>query len=535
MSYIIGIDLGTSNSCVAVVEEGKSHVIPDTNGRKVQPSVISFYPDGSHVVGYEAKTQMVYNPENTVFSTKRLIGRTFSSNETERFIENTPYKLVKGSNNSVMVEAQGQIYSLTEMSSLILGHMKSIAEEYLGEKVEKAVVTVPANFNELQRNATKMAGEQAGLEIVRVINEPTAAALAYGFGQGLEQRVMVYDFGGGTFDCTVLNLSGDVFEVLATAGDTFLGGDDIDNKICQLVVNSYKKNFNIDLSKDPLAMLRIRYEAENVKIVLSSEKNAQMKIPSLAYSDKGAVDLNVSLSRENFNVIAKELVDNTFEVCDRALKTAGVVASEIDNIILVGGTTNIPLVRDMVQLHFGTTPFWGVNPEEVVAIGAAIQGAIINGSTAVAVSASGTQEQEPMHDALLLDVTPLTLGVGTLGGRVEPLIPRNTPLPTDQSKIFTTANDGQTTVRIRVYQGESEFEDENEQIGVLVLNKLRPGIRGDVQIEVTFEIDINGIVNVSAMDLDTGQKQAVRLNLVGSHHVSESDMVSNDATAPRVR
>ena len=534
MSYIIGIDLGTSNSCVAVVEDGKSHVIPDTNGRKVQPSVISFYPDGSHVVGYEAKTQMVYNPENTVFSTKRLIGRTFSSSETERFAENMPYKLVKGSNNAVMVEAQGQIYSLTEISSLIISHMKSIAEEYLGEKVEKAVVTVPANFNELQRNATKMAGDQAGLEIVRVINEPTAAALAYGFGQGLEQKVMVYDFGGGTFDCTILNLSGDVFEVLSTAGDTFLGGDDIDNKICQLVVNSYKNNFNIDLTKDPLAMLRIRYEAENVKIILSSEKNAQMKIPSLAYSDKGAVDLNVSLSRDNFNVIGKELVESTFEVCDKALKTAGLVAAEIDNTILVGGTTNIPLVRDMVQLHFGTTPFWGVNPEEVVAIGAAIQGAIIGGATAIAAGADG-DNQEPMADALLLDVTPLTLGVGTLGGRVEPLIPRNTPLPTDQSKIFTTANDGQTTVRIRVYQGESEFEDENEQIGVLVLNKLRPGIRGDVQIEVTFEIDINGIVNVSAVDLDTGQKQAVRLNLVGKHNIDESDMMSNDATAPQVR
>ncbi len=515
MSYIIGIDLGTTNSCVAIVEDGEAHVIPDRNGHKIQPSVVSFYPDGSHIVGAEARVQMIYNPEHTIFSAKRLIGRPYSSPEVQAFIKTAPYKIVRGPNDAVMVEAQGQLYSLIEISAIILEHMKGIAEEYLGETVDKAVITVPANFNELQRNATKAAGEHAGLEVVRVINEPTAAALAYGFGKEYDQNICIYDFGGGTFDVTILNIKDQVFEVLSTAGDTFLGGDDIDGKIVDLIINSYKKQYNIDLTKEPLALLRLRAEAEKVKQILSSEKQAQLKVPGIVYTDQGAIDLNVSLTRDNFNIIIKDIVEKTFKVCDEAIERSGLHVSEIENVVLVGGTTHIPLVRDMVQLYFGKPPYWGVNPEEVVALGAAIQGAIISGTHVSTPSSKDGASQSEQQDALLLDVTPLSLGVGTLGGRVEVVIPRNTPLPTEQARVFTTVRDNQTTVRIKVYQGESPYEEENELIGELVLDNLRPAPRGEVEVEVTFEIDVNGIVKVSAMDIESGAKQEASLNLVG--------------------
>ncbi len=523
MAYVIGIDLGTSNCCVAVVEDGRSHVIADRFGNKVQPSIISFYPDGSHVFGNEAKMQMVYNPVNTIFSTKRLIGRPFDSPEVQQFIQTAPFKVMKGPNSSVMVEAQDQVYSLIEISALILRNMKKIAEEYLGEEVEKAVITVPANFNELQRNATKMAGERAGLNVMRIINEPTAAALAYGFRQELDQKVCVYDFGGGTFDMTVLNIKNEVFEVISTAGDTFLGGDDIDNKIVNLIIGNYKKSYDIDLSNDPIALLRVRHEAEKVKKMLSTEDRAVLKIPSLSYTSKGAIDLNVSLSKDNFNIIIRDLVEKTFKVCDDALNRAGLHASEIDNVILVGGTTHIPLVRDLVQLYFGRTPFWGVNPEEVVALGAAIQGAIIEGEGTTVVNDDGgagpaaiaASSPLPGSDAILLDVTPLALGVGTASGRVEVLIPRNMPVPSEQAKVFTTAQDAQKLVRIKVYQGDGGMEDDNQLIGELIIDNLPPLSRGEVKIEVTFEIDVNGIVHVSALDLKTNKKREAKLNLIG--------------------
>lgn len=523
MERVIGIDLGTSNSCVAVVEGDNAIVIPDSEGKRTQPSIVSFFPDGRRVVGHQAKEQMVYNPQNTVYSSKRMIGRSFSSSEVQTFIELAPYKIVEGPGSSVMVELLDENYSMTDIASLILMKMKKIAEDYLGESVSKAVITVPANFNDGQRNATKLAGEAAGLEVLKVINEPTAAALAYGFGQSFDQRIAVYDFGGGTFDITMLQISDDIFEVVSTAGDTFLGGDDIDNLIVKMIVNSYWKNYNVDLRTDPVALLRVRYEAERAKRKLSSDEQALIQIPSLITTGEGVVDLNVSLSRNNFNQIIQDTIQKSFVICDEAMKIARTHISEIESVVLVGGTTHIPLLRNMVEEYFGRKPFWGVNPDEVVALGAAIQGSILAGA-----SAGGNTAK----DAVLLDVTSLSLNIATVGGRVECIIERNTPIPVERTRLFTTSRDNQTEVRIRIYQGESTQEVENDLIGMLELTGLDPNaLRGEAQIEVTFEIDTNGIVQVKARDALTGNETNAEIDLYGINQgssLSESLLAEPD-------
>ncbi len=510
MERVIGIDLGTSNSCVAVVEGDHAMVIPDREGRRTQASVVSFFPDGRRVVGNEAREQIVYNPRNTVYSSKRLIGRPFSAPEVQTTKQLAPYPIVEGPNSSVLIEIFDQRYNMSDIAALVIKHMKKIAEDYLGEQVRKAVVTVPANFNDGQRNATKLAGEIAGLDVLKVLNEPTAAALAYGFGRSYDQRIAVYDFGGGTFDITVLDISDDVFEVVSTAGDAFLGGDDIDNLIVKMIVNSYRRHYNIDLRSDPIALLRVRYEAEKTKRQLSTEENATVQIPSLISTANGVVDLNVALSRPNFDKIAQEVIKRSFIICDEALKIAKTHVSETENVVLVGGTTHIPLVRSMVESYFARKPFWGVNPEEVVALGAAIQGSILG-------SATGRSGEADGGGAVLLDVTSLSLGVGTVGGRVETIIPRNTPIPAERTRIFTTSHDGQEVVRLRVYQGESEREVENELMGVVVLSDLDPqALRGETEIEVTFEIDSNGIVQAHAVDTITGNSASADIDIYGA-------------------
>jgi molecular chaperone DnaK len=528
MERVIGIDLGTSNSCVAVVEGDNAIVIPDSEGRRTQASIVSFFKDGRRLVGNEAREQMVYNPENTVYSTKRMIGRPFSSAEVQTFRELAPFAVVEGPNSSVQIEMFGERYNMTDIATLVLMKMKKIAEDYLDERIRKAVITVPANFNDNQRNATKEAGKAAGLEVLKIINEPTAAALAYGFGQSYDQRIVVYDFGGGTFDVTVLDISDDVFEVVATAGDTFLGGDDIDNLIVRMIINSYRKNYNVDLRTDPVALLRVRYEAEKSKRALSSEEMVNIQIPSLITTDQGMVDLNVALSRTNFNSIADKVIRKSFVICDESLKLAKTHVSEIENVVLVGGTTHTPLVRQMVEDYFGRKPFWGVNPEEVVALGAAIQGAILSNTS------SGKTGGGP--DAVLLDVTSLSLGIATIGGRVERIIERNTPIPCEQTRLFTTSRDHQEIVRIRIYQGESDREENNDLIGMLELTDLdTSALRGEAQIEVTFEIDTNGIVQVRAFDALTGNQTSAEIDLYGSSQstvdLKEQNRANPDAPA----
>jgi len=531
MDRVIGIDLGTSNSCVAVVEGDNAIVIPDSEGKRTQPSIVSFFPDGRRVVGHQAKEQMVYNPQNTVYSAKRMIGRPFSSSEVQTFRELAPYNIIEGPNSSVLVELFGENYSMTDIAALVLMKMKKIAEDYLGESVSKAVITVPANFNDGQRNATKLAGEAAGLDVLKVINEPTAAALAYGFGQSFDQRIAVYDFGGGTFDVTILQISDDIFEVVSTAGDTFLGGDDIDNLIVKMIVNSYWKNYNVDLRSDPVALLRVRYEAEKAKRRLSSEDQALIQIPSLITTEEGVVDLNVSLTRDNFNNIVQDTIQKSFVICDEAMKVARTHVSEVESVVLVGGTTHIPLLRNMVEEYFGRKPFWGVNPDEVVALGAAIQGSILAGATS---AGSATK------DAVLLDVTSLSLNVATIGGRVERIIERNTPIPVEKTRLFTTSRDYQKEVRIRIYQGESDKERDNDLIGMLELTELdERALRGEAQIEVTFEIDTNGIVQVSARDALTGHETSAEIDLYGINHGSSMTAEqlaegSDDSNAPDV-
>ena len=526
MEKVIGIDLGTSNSCVAVVEDEGAVVIPDKEGRRTQPSIVSFSRDGRKIVGWEAKEQMIYNPRNTVYSSKRLIGRRFPAQEVQTFRELAPYTILEGPNASVLVEIFENQYTLSDIASLILMHMKRIAEQYLDEPVTRAVITVPANFNDGQRNATKTAGVAAGLEVLKIINEPTAAALAYGFGKSYNQRIGVYDFGGGTFDVTLLEISNDVFEVVSTAGDSFLGGDDIDNLIVNMVVSSYRKHYNIDLLRDPIALLRVRNEAEKAKRRLSSEDIATIKIPSLISTDSGVVDLNVSLNRKNFDTIAQKPIQKSFIICDEALKLAKTHASEIENVVLVGGTTHIPLLREMVEQYFGRKPYWGVNPDEVVALGAAIQGSILSSASkpvedADAAGSGGAAGEVAGADSILLDVTPLSLGIGTVGGRVENIIGRNTPIPVERTRVFTTSVDGQEIVRIRVYQGESDREQESELLGVMELSELDPkAMRGDAQIEVTFEIDTNGILQVLAIDKNTGNETSAEIDARGTVDMS---------------
>ncbi|MBO8131194.1 MAG: molecular chaperone DnaK [Candidatus Marinimicrobia bacterium] len=494
MGKIIGIDLGTTNSCVAVVEGNKPRVLENSEGRRVTPSVVVFKKEGEIVVGDPAKRQIVTNPGRAVYSIKRFMGRQYD--EVKREAEMVPYKVVKGPNGDARVEIEGRVYSPPEISAMILQKMRQTAEEKLGEKITDAVITVPAYFNDSQRQATKDAGRIAGLNVRRIINEPTAASLAYGLDKKKEGIVAVYDLGGGTFDISILELGDGVFEVKSTSGNTHLGGDDFDQRIIEWLVEEFKKKEGIDLTKDPMAMQRLKEAAERAKIELSSSMETEINLPYITASATGPIHLLEKLTRAKFESLIADLVESTKEPCYQALKDAGLKSEDITDVILVGGSTRIPMVQKLVKEIFGKEPSKEVNPDEAVAIGAAIQGAILAGE---------------VHDVLLLDVTPLSLGIETLGGVTTVLIPRNTTIPTRKSEIFTTATDNQTTVEIHVLQGERPLAKDNKSIGRFYLDGIPPAPRGVPQIEVTFDIDANGILNVSAKDKATGKEQSIRI------------------------
>lgn len=500
MGKVVGIDLGTSTSAVAVVENGVAKVIPNERGEKIIPSVVSFLEDGTRIVGSEAKKRMIIDPENTVYSAKRLIGRKFFSSEVKKAQAVCAYKIVEGENQGVMIEIRGRRYSLPEISSFILMEMKRIAENYLGEKVEKAVITVPAYFNDGQRQATKDAGTIAGLQVLRIINEPTAAALAYGFGKGLNQKVAIYDLGGGTFDISILEIGEDIFEVISTAGDTFLGGDDFDDRFIDYLAELFFKEHNIDLRTDKTALQKLKDAAERGKWDLSENLETEIYIPGIVEEMAGPVDLRVKISRNYFAKLVYDLIQRTFKVCDEALQNAGLTVDQLDSVILVGGPTKMSIIKEAVESYFFRTPQSGINPEEVVALGAAIQGSAL---------------MEASTSSLLLDVTPMSLGIATAGGLMDKLIARNTPIPTEQSRIYTTTRDFQEAVNIRIYQGESRKYEENELLGECRLTGIRPAKKGVPKIKVTFEINADGIVEVSAEDIDTGQAQHITLNVSG--------------------
>jgi molecular chaperone DnaK len=511
---VIGIDLGTTNSVVAVMEGGDPVVIPNAEGGRTTPSVVGFTKDGERLVGQIAKRQAVTNPQNTVFSIKRFMGRKMSEvkDETAR----VPYKVVPGSNEVAMVEVQGKRYSPPEISAMILQKMKQTAEDYLGYKVEKAVVTVPAYFNDSQRQATKDAGKIAGLDVLRIINEPTAAALAYGLDKKKDEKVAVFDLGGGTYDISVLELY-DVegsrqFEVKSTNGDTHLGGDDFDQRVIDWLVTEFKRDQAIDLSKDPMALQRLKEAAEKAKMELSTTQSTDINLPFITADQSGPKHLNYSLTRAKFEQLVDDLIQRTIPPMEQALKDAGIKPNEIDEVILVGGSTRIPKIQEIVKKFFGKEPNKGVNPDEVVAIGAAIQGAVLTG------------EQK---DVLLLDVTPLSLGIETLGGVTTVLIPRNTTIPTKKSETFSTADDNQTTVEIHVLQGERELAQYNKTIGKLT--GIPPAPRGLPQVEVTFDIDANGILHVTAKDKATGKEQKIRIEASSGLSDAEVDRMVKDA------
>ena len=507
MSKVIGIDLGTTNSCVAIMEGKDVRVIENSEGARTTPSIVAFSDSGERLVGQSAKRQAVTNPTNTVYAVKRLIGRRFDDPIVAKDIGLVPYKIARGDNGDAWVEARAEKYSPSQISAFILGKMKDTAEAYLGEKVTQAVITVPAYFNDAQRQATKDAGRIAGLEVLRIINEPTAAALAYGLDKKKSGTIAVYDLGGGTFDISVLEIGDGVFEVKSTNGDTFLGGEDFDARVIDYLADEFKKEQGIDLRKDKLALQRLKEAAEKAKIELSSSKETEINLPFITADATGPKHLVMKLTRAKLESLVDDLITRTLDPCKAALKDAGVTAGEIDEVILVGGMTRMPKVIDIVKSFFGKEPARNVNPDEVVAIGAAVQGAVLKGD---------------VKDVLLLDVTPLSLGIETLGGVFTRLIERNTTIPTKKSQVFSTADDNQTAVTIKVYQGEREMAADNKLLGQFDLVGIPPAPRGMPQVEVTFDIDANGIVSVQAKDKATGKEQQIRIQASGG--LSEQDI-----------
>ncbi len=516
MGKVIGIDLGTTNSCVAVMDGKSPKVIENAEGMRTTPSIVAFTNDGERLVGQPAKRQAVTNPENTIFAVKRLIGRRYDDPTVEKDKKLVPYKIMKASNGDAWVEASGQTYSPSQVSAFILQKMKETAEAHLGQKVDQAVITVPAYFNDAQRQATKDAGKIAGLEVLRIINEPTAAALAYGLDKSKQGTIAVYDLGGGTFDVSILEIGDGVFEVKSTNGDTFLGGEDFDMRLVGYLADEFQKEQGINLRNDKLALQRLKEAAEKAKIELSSTTQTEINLPFITADATGPKHLTMKLTRAKFEALVDDLVQKTIEPCRKALKDAGLSAGEVGEVVLVGGMTRMPKIQEIVKQFFGKEPHKGVNPDEVVAIGAAIQAGVLQGD---------------VKDVLLLDVTPLSLGIETLGGVFTRIIERNTTIPTKKSQVFSTAEDNQGAVTIRVFQGEREMAADNKALGQFDLMGIPPAPRGMPQIEVTFDIDANGIVNVSAKDKATGKEQQIRIQASGGLSESEIEKMVKDAEA----